>query len=512
MNALDTPLEGLSTSPPMRAPLLVIVILALTGAILTSLDSRTGLTFALACLYFNFLTIHLESGIYIILAAAVIFVDGWAPTRTPEDVVFRLGLGRVYIMEIAVYGLLLIYVLKRYLGWSPASQRALFSSTPLDRPILAFAALLPLFAFYGLVRGNPLQDAVGYYEWRCLFLAIVFYFLVVTLADTRAKAMHYFSWFIALITTKATYSLLIYLLQIEGPFRNVLGSGPVDEGPENYMFVFAALASISLLLFAREMSNGKRALVCLTVVVTVTNILVSEKRNPQLGLLVGVVVLAWRLPRRQKLRWGAIAGIATAVLLLFSAFLGGRPKAQGLEASASRYTEIIDAVQDPSSLISGSGTFAFHVLDWVDAWNTIVKQPLLGNGFGGQFERNYTLLSFVGGESIEPGIVHNQYLTFWLKMGFIGLAAYVWVFISFFRFSWRVIPGIPRSYGEAVSLGLYAALSGDIFMELWGPDWVGNTKFPIVVFSSLAFAVCLNRNGLPLAVAKGAVHDGKGQP
>src|SRR6266699_2666922 len=78
MNALDTPLEGLSTSPPMRAPLLVIVILALTGAILTSLDSRTGLTFALACLYFNFLTIHLESGIYIILAAAVIFVDGWA--------------------------------------------------------------------------------------------------------------------------------------------------------------------------------------------------------------------------------------------------------------------------------------------------------------------------------------------------------------------------------------------------------------------------------------------------
>jgi O-antigen ligase len=136
----------------------------------------------------------------------------------------------------------------------------------------------------------------------------------------------------------------------------------------------------------------------------------------------------------------------------------------------------------------------------------------LGTGFGGQFERNYTLLSFTGGESVEPGIVHNQFLTFWLKMGFIGLAAYIWVFISFFRFARRVIPVIPRSWGEAVSLGLYAALWGDLFMELWGPSWVGNTKFPIVVFSSLAFAVCLNRSGPPFAVAKGAIHDEKGQP
>jgi hypothetical protein len=478
----------------MKPPYLLIGFLVLIEGGLTAIDWRAGLTLALVCLYFSFLTFHLESGIYIILAAALIFIDGWTPTRSPEDVVFRLGLGRVYIMEIAVYGLLLMYSLKRGFGSNRAPQRPLFSRTPLGRPILALAALLPVFACYGLVRGNPLQDAVGYYEWRCLFLAIVFYFLVVTLVDTGAKATHYFSWFIVLIATKATYSLLIYLLQIEGPFRYGLGSGPVDEGPENYMFVFGALAAISLLLFAREMSTGRKTIVWLTAVVTVINILVSEKRNPQLGLLVGVVVLAWRLPRRQKLRWGAIAGIATAVLLLFSAFLGQRPKTQGLEASASRYTEIIDAVQDPSSLISGSGTFAFHVLDWVDAWNTIVKRPLLGAGFGGQFERNYTLLSFVGGESIEPGIVHNQYLTFWVKMGVVGLAGYVWLLVSFFRFAHWGIPRMPSSCSQAARLGLYAAVWGDVFMEMWGPSWVGNTKFPILVLASMALVVCLGRD------------------
>src|SRR5580658_1901136 len=103
----------------MKLPYLVISFLVLTAVGLTGLDLRTGLTFALVCLYFAALAVHLESGIYIILAAVVIFIDGWAPERTYEDVVFHLGLGRVYIMEIAVYGLLLIYAIKRILGWNP---------------------------------------------------------------------------------------------------------------------------------------------------------------------------------------------------------------------------------------------------------------------------------------------------------------------------------------------------------------------------------------------------------
>lgn len=484
----------------MKAPYFVIGFLVLTAAVLTGLDWRTGLTFALVCLYFSFLSIHLESGIYIILAAAAIFIDGWALERSPDDVVFRLGLGRFYIMEIAVYGLLLMYALKRSFGSSPATRRTLFSRTPLDRPIIAFAALLPVFAFYGLLRGNPLQDAIGYFEWRCLFTAIVFFFLMVTLADTRAKALRYFWWFMALVTAKASYSLFIYLLRIRGPFPDVFGSGPVGEGSENYMFAFAALAAISLLLFGREMREGKRALLWLTVVVTVINILVSEKRSAQLGLAVGLLVLAWRLPWRQKLKWGAITGVVVTGLLILPALLGQKPQARGVQASASRYTEIIEAVQDPASLLPGTGTFAFHVLDWVDAWNSIVERPLLGYGFGGQFVRNYTLLPFASGESIEPGhIVHNQYLTFWLKMGVIGWAAYVWVFISFFRFGRRMIPGIARSYGEAVSLGLVAALWGDVFMEMWGPNWIGNTQFPILIFSSLAFVVCLTRGNRSMA-------------
>ncbi len=493
MTTIQPHLETPAPVPSSRVAYFLTAFLAVVTALVTGTDARTGVAFVLAFVCLLILFIRMDLILYGIIASAVVFIDGWAPTRSPDEVVFRLGLGRLYIIEIAVYGLLLSYAIRRALARGSNSKGPFFARTPLDRPLLAFAALLPAFALYGLLRGNPLQDAVGYYEWRCLLLAIVFYFLVVSLADTRAKAFQLFWWFFGLAALKASYSLLIYALGIEGTLPKVFGSGPVDEGPENYMFAFAALVAISLLLFGREMSTGKRALARLSVVVTVINILVSEKRTPQLGLAVGLVVLAWRLPLRQKLKWGARAVIAATALVILSALLGGKPRAEGVEASASRYTEIIQSIQDPASVLSGSGTFAFHALDWVDGWNTIVERPLLGYGFGGQLERNYTLLPFVMGEAVEPGIVHNQYLTFWLKMGVLGLAAYVWVFISFFRFGRRVIPGIPRLPGEAVSLGLYAALWGDVFMELWGPIWVGNTKFPVLVLFSIALVVCFGR-------------------
>lgn len=475
----------------MKAPYLAISIVMLIMVGLAGLDWRTGLTFALVCLYFAFVTVHLESGIYIILAAAVIFIDGWAPERSYEDVVFHLGLGRLYIMETAMYGLLLIYALKRILGWSPVSQKALFSWTPLNRPIIAFATLLPIFAFYGLLRGNPLQDAIGYIEWRCLFLAIVFYFLFVSLADTRAKAMRYFWWFMVLVTVKASYSLFIYFLGIRGPFPDVFGSGPVDEGLENYMFVFAALAAISLLLFAREMSKGKRALVWLTVAVTVINILVSEKRNPQLGLVVGLIVLASRLKFKQILKAGLATALAVLAFLVCISVLGKEKEAQAIGASPSRYDEVVQFVQDPQpqQLLNLNGTLAFHVLDFVDGWNTVKQRPILGYGFGGQLDREFTLLPNVGGEYVTLGMVHDQYLTFWLKMGLVGLTAYLWLLFSLFRFGSRSIPGISSPLEKAVALGFYSAFWGDLAMESWGPSWMGNTKFPLIIFLSMGLMI-----------------------
>jgi len=120
-------------------------------------------------------------------------------------------------MEFAVYGLLFGYLIRRAVADPRESGQRLFVSTPFDKPLKAFAALLPAFAIYGLAQGNPFQDAFGYFEWRSLFLGIVFYFLVTTIVRNRENALRLFEWFLGVVVLKAVYFLLIYWLCLEYP-------------------------------------------------------------------------------------------------------------------------------------------------------------------------------------------------------------------------------------------------------------------------------------------------------
>jgi O-Antigen ligase len=494
MKALDVQTPQSFPLPITRIGYGVGVLLVIFVSVITGISWQAGLTLTLVFAYTVLISIRLEWGIYAIVAFAVLCIDGWTPNRSPDDVVFRLAIGHIYIMEFAVYGLLAAYLVKHAFNKLPANERHVFVTTPLDLPLKLFAGLLPAFALYGLALGNPAQDALGYYEWRELFMAIVLYFLITTIVDTREKALRLFWWFLALDTAIGFYCLTLYVLGSDGPLPVVLGTGPVGEGPENHMFVLAALGAISWLFFCREKDTGKRSLIWLVAIVPVLNIVLSQKRDPQLGLLVGLAVITWRIPFRKKLKWAAaIVGMAL-IVLLFASAMGVGEKSIGVGKSASRYTEITQFLQNPNHVADVSGeTLLFHIFDLVDSFNSIRLRPILGYGFGGEFERKYTALAPIGGENIEPGIVHDQYLHFWLKMGLVGLVVFLWIYVAFFKFCRSAIPRIPITEFQSVALGLYAAMWSDLAMEIWGPAWVGNTKMPILLLVSLALVVCVSR-------------------
>lgn len=494
MKSLDVRMTEPLPLPVVRIGYGVGVLLVVLVSIITGISWQAGLTLTLVFAYTVLISIRLEWGIYAIVAFAVLCIDGWTPNRSPDDVVFRLAVGHVYIMEFAVYGLLAAYLVKYGFSKSPANERQIFTPTPLDLPLKLFAGSLPAFALYGLALRNPAQDALGYYEWRELFMAIVLYFLITTIFDAREKALRLLWWFLALSTVIGLYCLALYILGSDGPLPFVLGAGPVGEGPENHMFVLAALGAISWLFFSREKDTGKRTLIWLAAIVPVLNIILSQKRDPQLGLIVGLAMIAWRIPFRKKLKWVAtIVGMAL-IVLLFASAIGVGEKSIGVGKSASRYMEITQFLQNPNHVADMSGeTLLFHIFDLVDSFNSIRLRPILGYGFGGQFARRYTALASIGGENIQPGIVHDQYLHFWLKMGLVGLVAFLWIYVAFFKLCRASIPRIPVTEFQSVSLGLCAAMWGDLAMEVWGPAWVGNTKMPILLLLCLALVVCLLR-------------------
>jgi hypothetical protein len=510
----------MSTQNPVRLPIanlsfaiaLLLAIFICVIRVNTPESWRAGLTLMFTAELLFLASFKTEWGLYVIVAFAGLFIDGWAPTRAPEDVVFRLGIGRIYIMEFAVYSLLVLYLVKRTFGKRLASGSPLFVPTPLDAPLKVFAVLIPISAVYGLARGNAFRDAVGYFEWRSLLLAIVFYFLVTTIIQTPEKALQLFKWFFGMAVLKAAYFLIVYLSQAKYPLPHVFGAGPVDEGPENLIFLFAVLPAISYLSFQFKKDRNTPIVAVVAVIVLYVNLLLSAKRAIQSGFVIGLLFLFWSLPRGQRLKLAARpAAVLLAVTLFFIAF-GSKRASGGIERSGARYKEVFAAFQNPQEVLpqkdrgatqkespsaasqnrkkvrTTGDTLAFHLLDVWDAWNVIRQRPLLGYGFGSKYHRQLTLLPGVGGQGagLDPGIMHDQYLHIWWKMGLVGLGVYLWLLFRIFQLGFRAADRLPSTASHAIALGLYSALLGDAGIQVWGADWFSITTASLTIFMSLA--------------------------
>jgi len=259
------------------------------------------------------------------------------------------------------------------------------------------------------------------------------------------------------------------------------------------MYLFTALPALAILLFHVEKTFKWRALLLFGASTMVADIALSEKRDPQLALLIGLAVLAWDLPRREKIRW-ALRIACFTFLFVISGLAANRGLIDsGIGASLTRYTDVVEFVQAPGENITAGGTLAFHVFDLIDGWQKVKEHPLLGQGFGGQTERNLTALPGVGGGEVGTGIVHNQYLTFWLKMGLAGPVLMLWLLGVFLLHCRRKLNRVSQSFASAVATGICAAVWGDVAMEFWGTAWTSNTKTPIIIFLSLALAIGFSR-------------------
>jgi O-antigen ligase len=120
-------------------------------------------------------------------------------------------------------------------------------------------------------------------------------------------------------------------------------------------------------------------------------------------------------------RWGtvaAIAGIALEGLALIP--LSRIPRFQGL-----------------FDFTSGTSTSFFRLKLWQSTLRMIRDQPVTGVGLG-QFLYEYRGRYILPGAWQEPdlGTPHNFLLSYWARLGIVGLAAGVWMQVAFWRLAW----------------------------------------------------------------------------
>jgi hypothetical protein len=319
-----------------------------------------------------------------------------------------------------------------------AGRSAIPTRTELaDRPLLPFALLYLACAVYGgafaVLQGNATPRAAGQCLTALLFVAG--FFLIGPMIQANDEDAHW-RWFLVALAALCIPSLIPLLSWVAHGAPNL----ERFLAPAAFFAPFAAV--IGLRLRGRGRGSIATRAVCFAFFAAIT--VLTFTRSYWLGLAVSLLALALVAlpalrPTRRNVAW-VVAAVPLVVAVAMSP-VGARVR----ERILMTHTNSIDISVDVRSSEARA------------ALRTVRDFPLTGLGAGGEFVAAHQVSS----TAIELGptnFVHDAYIYFPLKFGFLGFAALIALLAGLVRMV-LMLREHPRTRGatsSAVVLGIVA--------------------------------------------------------
>jgi hypothetical protein len=314
-------------------------------------------------------------------------------------------------LEIVLASTILGFVLNRLVNPTWAFVRG-----SLFWPVLTFAFFVVVGFGYGQVTGGG-DRRVAIFEARPLFYVPIIYLLVTNLFTTRR---HYQQLLIAsfVAITIQSYFALLYYRGLTSEEREELESLADHASTVHMNVLFVCFLALALLGTARR---WRWMLLPLLVIVGYAYV-VSQRRAAMVALFIGIgVVCLFTYFKRRRAFW-VFAPAFTIIMIGVIAATWNAEGFIGLPAGAAKSVIAPDDVsaEDRSSDI-------YRQLEAFNLWFTIRDSPATGVGFGHKFLIARSMPDISAFEFWEY-IPHNAMLWIWLKMGFLGFVATLYMF------------------------------------------------------------------------------------
>ncbi|HKX16999.1 MAG TPA: O-antigen ligase family protein [bacterium] len=210
-------------------------------------------------------------------------------------------------------------------------------------------------------------------------------------------------------------------------------------------------------------------------------LLASETRSAWAAAALAVTVLLARLPRSAQLyRRFAMLGLAFAAVTVV--MMGEHP-------------QVSFAGRAASALSSGDSSMQGKLWIWEHTLPMIRERPMLGWGFSSILGRipgigtpSYNKI-FGGGAPVLIDVAHNDILQVLVTMGVLGLAAYVWVWMTALRAAARASRNSSRAPGGVEAAGVLAALIAYVLWLQFLWSHIGNANV-FWVLTGIAVSLC----------------------
>ncbi|MEJ2735339.1 MAG: O-antigen ligase family protein [Anaerolineae bacterium] len=261
------------------------------------------------------------------------------------------------------------------------------------------------------------------------------------------------------------------LLDISRLRQRLASFAPIDWGvwrvrgfygsPNNLALYLGKLFPVAVALVAWGRHGQRRLFYGVATVLIALAIFLTYSRGAWIvGVPASLLFLAALRGRRTLV-------LATGILVLVGAIVL-------LLAGVGRLTSLLD---------TAGGTTFFRLQLWQSSWAMIRDHPLLGVGLDNflYHYRTYYVLP-TAWEEFNLSHPHNLVFDFWLRLGVPGLAAFLWVMVSFFQKGFITYRLLPQGNERLLTLGMMAGM-----VNLVAHGLVDNAFFLV----DLAFALVL---------------------
>lgn len=314
-------------------------------------------------------------------------------------------------------------------------------------PLMVFSGFVVLGLAYGLATGGNLNVAL--WEARALLYLPVVYLLVSNLSGGERKN-HERLWFSVIAGVLLNGVAALSHLRELSPERRLDLESLITHSaavPMNAVFIMILAAWLF-----RPSPAAVRVILPVLAIPTLVAYLVSERRVAIAGLFVSLALVGvalWWTRRR------AFWVIAPVFLVLAVGYLGVFWNASGPLAAPALAAKTIIA---PDQLSEKDRTSdLYRQLENANVTYTIQNSPLLGVGFGHPFLQPYALPN-ISPFLLAQYVSHNSILWIWLKVGFGGFVAFLYLMAMTMR---RAAQACLRTAGTG---GQYIAVTAAAFV------------------------------------------------
>jgi O-antigen ligase len=326
------------------------------------------------------------------------------------------------------------------------SGRVKWNHTPLDLPILAYVLTQAISVAFSPYRAQSFR-ALGE-EW----LLLVF-FLIVNNVQGEEKVKKLFGILVSVSTLVALYAIWQHYTGLDlyrGRTLEPRGSVFLSLGLFDHHLTFGGYYMLVFLLSWVFLLGGRRwgwaRMIDFASPIMIGLALVfSYARSAWLGAVSGVLTLG--LLRGRKFAILLLVGLVLLCLLVYV-----------IEPTSwDRIKEVSISKDKPEST---------RIRLWLTSVNMIKDKPIWGIGLG-NFSRLFDRYKVEGfyDTTCHP---HNDFLNVAVNSGILGLLAYLWIWVAFFRSTLRSARrGEKRTFVRAAQIAGMAAITGFLVASLF---------------------------------------------